>query len=504
MTRPNIIYIFADDMGYGDMASNNPSCRIPTPNLDRLAAQGMRFDDAHASTSLCTPSRYGVLTGRYCWRSRLKHGIVWQWDEPLIEAGRPTVASFLKSQGYDTVCFGKWHLGWNWPTLDGRRPNDELPFGQMDPEISQKRSAYASNIDFAGRVAGGPIDRGFDHYFGVDVPNFPPYAWFEDDRVIGSPTESKPDTMYGNPGPMVPGWSLEPMIPEFTRRAVDYIESRSAGQADEAKGDPFFIYFPLTSPHSPIVPNEPFKGMSGIGDYGDFVCEVDWVVGQVIDALERTGQAENTLLIFTSDNGPENRTPDDEGVYERGRRTEHFSMGPLRGIKRDAWEGGHRVPFVAQWPAMIPAGSLCQQSVSLLDLFATCAEIVEADLPDGSAEDSVSMMPLLRGELDRPTRDCVIYHSGSGKFAIREGGWVYIEAPSGGDVTEPDWYRERFGYTDHDQPGELFDLSQDLAERTNLYAEHPERVEHLAARLRRVRGQDDAPTEASRREQITE
>ena len=480
MNSPNIIYIFADDMGYGDMRCNNPDSRIPTPNLDRLAQRGMRFTDSHASSAVCTPSRYSVLTGRYNWRSRLKHGIVWQWDASLIEEGRETVASLLKKQGYHTACLGKWHLGWDWPTLDGSHPNDTLPFGVIG--CYPDRTDFGENIDYAGRIGGGPVDRGFDTYFGVDVPNFPPYTWFENDRLTDIPTVEKPESMYGNAGKMVPNWDLEKMIPEFTRRAVDLVEARAKA------GEPFFLYFPLTSPHSPIVPNKEFQGKSGAGNYGDFVCEVDWVVGQVYDALERTGQLDNTLLIFTSDNGPEGRTPDDLGAFERIRESDHYSMGELRGIKRDAWEGGHRTPFVACWPDVIPAGTVCEQPVCLVDLMATCAEITGAELADDAGEDSVSMLPLLRGEVDRPTRRTVIHHSLSGKFAVRKGKWVFIDAPSADESEEPDWFREQRGSESvGDQAGLLYDLSSDLAERHNLYAEHPEVVKELSAILERIK-----------------
>jgi arylsulfatase A-like enzyme len=244
------------------------------------------------------------------------------------------------------------------------------------------------------------------------------------------------------------------------------------------------------------VPNAPFRGRSGIGAYGDFVCEVDWVVGQIMESLDRTGQAENTLLVFTSDNGPERRTPDDEGVYDRARRTAHYSMGPLRGMKRDAWDGGHRVPFVAAWPGVIPAGSTCDQTVGLLDLMATCSDITAVTLPEGAGEDSVSMWPLLQGLTDQATRACLVHHSASGKFAIREGDWVYIEAPSGGDNPEPDWFIVQRGYAPHDQPGELFNLADDLAERTNRHAERPELVAHLAGRLRQIKN-GHAPTRSA-------
>lgn len=479
---PNVVYILADDLGYGDVGCNNVESRIPTPHIDRLAARGMRFSNAHAGSSVCTPSRYNLLTGRYSWRSRLTEGIVWPWDGALIEDERPTVASFLRDHGYRTDCVGKWHLGWDWPTRDGRHPNDTLGYG----ERSEARWTFADQIDFTGQIAGGPTDNGFDSYFGVDVPNFPPYAWFADDRLTEQPSEQKPDDMFGVPGPAVPGWSLEAMLPELTRAAVDRIEAAAAGHR------PFFLYLPLTSPHTPICPNAEFKGMSGIGRYGDFVCETDWVVGQVLDALDRTGVADNTVVVFASDNGPERRTPQDEGVYERLERTGHASMGPLRGIKRDAWEGGHRVPMVVAWPRLVAAGSVCEQTVCLGDLFATCADVLDVRLPSEAAEDSVSMLPLLRGETNRPTRTCTIHYSASGRYAIRHGDWVLIDAPTGDDNDEPAWFRRRRGYASHNEPAELYNLKDDLPQRSNRVRDRPDKAMHLKHLLETVKADPKA------------
>ena len=476
--RPNIIYILADDMGFGDMGTNNPKSKIPTPHLDRLAAEGMRFTNSHAGSAVCTPSRYYILTGRYAWRSDLKRGIVWEWDRPVIRPDERTVAHLLKDAGYHTAALGKWHLGWDWTMTDGRRPNDVVAFGERDQE---KRYAMSAMIDYDARISGGPTERGFDSYFGVDVPNFPPYTWFIDDRLASRPTVPKPDDIYGDPGLAETDWRHEPLIPEFTRRAVDLIERHADSDT------PFFLYFPLTSPHSPIVPNEPFKGSSGAGNYGDFVCEVDWVVGQMIDVLARTGQADDTLLIFTSDNGPESRTPDDIGAYERMREFDHYSSAGLRGIKLDAWEGGHRTPFVARWPSVIPAGRVCEQLTTLGDFTATCADILGVSLPPGDAEDSVSILPLLRGGAERPVRRFAIHQSGSGRFAIRRGNWVFIDAPTGGDKIEPGWYRAQRGYEEHDEPGELFDLADDLGERRNLYANRPDLVAELSRVLAQTR-----------------
>jgi len=479
-SRPNIIYVLADDMGFGDLAVNDPDGKIPTPNLDRLASRGIRMTDMHATSALCTPSRYSLLTGRYAWRTPLKSGIVWPWDAPLIDAATPTVAEFLGDQGYRTACLGKWHLGWEWPTRDGRHPNETLPFGAY---CDAERAEYEDNIDYGRPVGGGPVDRGFDTYFGVDVPNFTPYSWFVDDRVVEAPTAPKPDDLYGHPGRVVPGWSHEAMIPAFTERAVALIEETGA----DPDGPPLFLYYALTSPHSPVVPNDEFKGASGIGNYGDFVCEVDWVVGQLVDALERSGQLDDTLLIFTSDNGPERQVGDDEGVFERARRTRHFSMGPWRGAKRDVWEGGHRVPFVASWPSMIPAGAVSHDLASLADFMATCAEIVGEPLPAGASEDGASMLDLLCGTGDGSPRPPLVLHGGDGRLALRDGDWMFIDSADGSEWPEPEWYREERGYEAHDLPGELFNLADDPTERINLYADEPEIVERMSATLERLR-----------------
>ena len=478
MSSPNIIYILADDMGYGDMGCNNAASRIPTPNLDRLAASGMRFTNAHAPSSVCTPSRYAVLTGRYCWRSRLQNGIVWQWDAALIEPDRLTVADVLRDQGYRTACIGKWHLGWDWSLTDGSRANDHVEFGVID---GPNRHPLNDRIDYSKPMGGGPTDHGFDSYFGDDVPNFPPYTWFEDNRVTQAPTVPKPDEMFGAPGDMVPDWTLEAVMPELTRRTVQYIEA--------ADDEPFFLYFPLTAPHTPIAPLDRFRGTSEAGEYGDYVCEVDWCVGQVVEALERTGKARDTLLIFTSDNGPENF------AYERIQQHGHYSMGDLRGINRDAWEGGHRLPFVARWPGVVEAGSTCDHLTTLGDLLATAAELAGTGVPAGAGEDSVSIAPLLRGG-GADVRSCAMHHSMKGKYALRRGDWVFIDAPTGDDNAEPDWFRAERGYTPHDCPGELYDLRVDLSQAVNRYADHPDVVAEMKELLDRVRAGCDQSVKA--------
>jgi arylsulfatase A len=467
--RPNIVVILADDLGYGDLGCYNKDSKIPTPNLDRLATQGMRFTDAHAPTSVCSPTRYALLTGRYAWRSPLKRGVLAPWDKPIITADRLTVASLLRQQGYLTAAIGKWHLGWTWPTKDGAAPSSA--------------TNRLSNVDFTKPIADGPITRGFDTYFGVDVPNYPPYVFIENDRTVGVP--SLPDAgraeLFNRPGPMLPGWRMVDILPALTRRAVSWIGSNATA------GRPFFLYFPLTSPHYPVVPAPEFKGKSKAGDYGDYVCQTDWTVGQVVEALQRAGVADNTLVIFTSDNGPEITGEVNPGAYDRAKEFQHFSMGELRGAKRDMWEGGHRVPFLARWPGRIQPGAVSAETICHADLMATIAALLGAPLPPNAGEDSFSILPVLLGQKsEQPARVATVHHSGSGKFAIRKGDWVLIDAPSGDDNGvhgEPQWLKEQRGYVKNNLPGELFNVREDLSERRNHYAEQPEVVRELKGLL---------------------
>jgi arylsulfatase A len=474
--HPNIVVILADDLGYGDVHCYNAQSKIPTPNLDRLAAEGMRFTDAHAPDAVCTPTRYGLLTGRYSFRSRLKRGVLAPWGEPLIEAGRLTLPALLRQRGYATACIGKWHLGWDWPTKDGKPPSSTDGLG---------------NVDFSKPIANGPTTRGFDSYFGVDLPNYPPYCFIENDRTVGLPSVAAPlqKGAINRPGPMLPGWSLTNILPEITRHAVRYVE-------DAVRRDkPFFLYFPLTAPHYPIVPTDEFKGRSQAGDYGDFVAQVDDTVGQVLDALARTGLAAKTLVVFTSDNGPE-CVEVDPGAYDRIRRYGHWSMDGLRGVKRDTWEGGHRVAFLARWPGHIPAGTTNSETICHVDLMATCAALTGKTLPRNAGEDSYNILPVLQGKkLKQPIREATVLHGGNGNFAIRQGNWVLIDAPSGDGnggrrrPGEPAWFKQERGYTTNQFDGELYDLREDLSQRRNLYGEKPDMVRRLKALLEKYKAQ---------------
>lgn len=470
--QPNIVYILADDLGYGDLGCYNKESKIPTPRLDRFAMEGMRFTDAHSPSSVCTPTRYALLTGRYAWRTRLQRNVLGPWDRPLIAAERLTVGKLLQQNGYATACIGKWHLGQNFSTHDGK------------PAIGGVKNALG-NVDFTKPITDGPIARGFDHYFGTIVPNYPPYCFIEDDRTVGIPSVPTEGGNFNIPGPMVPDWKLENILPELTRHAVRWVEDKATTQK------PFFLYFSLTSPHYPVVPASEFIGTSKAGEYGDFVHQTDWSIGQLLDALERAGVADNTLVIFTSDNGAEITGEVKPGVYDRVQKFGHRSSGKLRGAKRDAWEGGHRVPLIARWPGKIRAGTLSDETMCHVDLIATVAAILGKKLPDNAAEDSVNVLPVLLGEkLSVPVREATVHHSATGKFAIRKGDWVLVDAPSGDDNGargEPKWLKDERGYTAHSHPGELFNIRNDLLQRTNQFAEQPEIVSELRTLLEKYK-----------------
>jgi len=472
--RPNIVILYADDMGFGDVAVQNAASKIPTPNLDRLAGQGTRFTDAHSSSGICTPSRYALLHGRYHWRKF--HGIVNSFDQPILDDERTTLPEMLKTKGYKTACIGKWHLGWDWDAI-------KKPGAAPIKGAGRGQGGFApSDFDWNRSIPGGPLSHGFDYYFGDDVPNFPPYAWFENDRVITEPTvplKTPKQTAEGSwearLGPSVEDWDFWAVMPKLTEKTVEWI-----GQ--QKQNEPFFLYFPFTSPHAPIVPTEEFVGKSKAGGFGDFVTQTDDTVGQVLQALKDGGFAENTLVIFTADNGPEHY------AYDRIKNFEHRSMGPLRGVKRDIWEGGHRVPFIVRWPGMVAPGKINDGLLSQIDVYSTIATIVAADIPAESGEDSFNQLTFIKGE-SASARDTVVHNTNANGYALRHGDWVLIAARTGGVSKVPEWFDQASGYSKNTLSGELYNLRDDLSQHHNLYAEQPEKVQELSVRLQQIRDQ---------------
>ncbi len=437
-TKPNIVFILCDDLGYGDVQCLNPEHgKIATPSVDKLAAEGMIFTDAHSGSSVCTPTRYGLMTGRYSWRTQLQSGVVQGFSPNLIAEDRPTVASFLKSQGYHTGIIGKWHLN----------------FQYVDPDTGNelsKKTAKRGLAPVGSKIPDGPIRRGFDYFHGFhharDMKGV-----IENDTVIEHDEEIN-------------------MLPRLTRKAVEYINARG----NDANESPFFLYVPFGSPHTPIVPTKEWQGRSGLGAYADFVMQTDDGVGQITTALKRNGLSDNTLVIFSSDNGCSKAA----GIPQLAKQGHRVSAG-YRGSKADLWDGGHRVPFIVRWPGKVAAGSSCDQTICLTDLFATLSELTGQSLPEGSAEDSVSFLPALSGEPIDSTRAGVIHHSISGHFGYRQGKWKLLLAKASGGWSSPTEKQAAKG----SPIAQLYDMQNDPAEESNLYETHPEVAERLLAQL---------------------
>jgi arylsulfatase A len=470
--HPNIVILYADDMGYGDLGANNPASRIPTPNLDRLAASGVRFTDAHSSSGICTPSRYALLTGRHHWRDF--HGIVNAFGKPVFKEGQLTLPAMLREKGYETAAIGKWHLGWDWDVI--RKPGTPL------------NSIKYGDFDWSKPVPGGPLDRGFNHYFGDDVINFPPYAWIEDNKLVKAPdtmlnkaewksVKVKEGSWECRPGPMVSGWDPYQVLPTLTRRGVDYIRSRKGSDK------PFFLYFAFPSPHAPIIPSDEFDGKSKAGPFGDYVFQTDHTAGQLLGALEESGLAGNTIVVFSADNGPENY------AYARDEKYDHWSSAPFRGLKRDLYEGGHHVPFLIRWPGVTKPGSVTDALLSQVDLMATLASTVGYALPRNAAEDSCDFLPYLRGEVKAGPRTAIVHNTSKDQYALREGDWLLVAGKSGYNSKQApaEWNTKHHYAGDDDLPVELFNLKEDAGQRHNLAGKHPERVEAMQALLNKMR-----------------
>ena len=459
--KPNILIIYADDLGYGDLECYNSDGKIPTPHLNKLADEGMLFRDAHSSSAVCTPSRYTLLTGRYHWRSKLQKGIVALWGKPIITPERKTVASIAKSQGYNTACIGKWHLGWDWPIPSSKLSYFQGKKGKQAIATDEQRKLW--HEAFSKPIKGGPLAVGFDYYFGTDVPNWPPYCFIENERTIGIPTEFADSAILvknqaSKQGPALKGWTLEPILPALENRVVDYLEEQSE------RKEPFLLYMPLTSPHTPLSVNKEWLGKSDLSLYADFVMETDAVVGAVLKKLESTGQMDNTLVIFTSDNGCAHYI----GAKDMEKKG-HFPSGGLRGYKSDAWEGGHRVPFIVKWPkGKVQAGSKCDQLIHQADIFMTIADVLNVEVQANVAEDSFSFLSTLTDK-KQTVRKNAVSCSMKGVPSIRQGDWKLIYSRGSGGWTKGD--------SGHDY--QLYNLSNDLAEQNNLALKMPEKVKEL-------------------------
>jgi len=452
LPRPNIVLVYTDDQGYGDASCLNPRAKFKTPHQDRLAREGMTFTDAHCSDTVCTPSRYGLLTGRYSWRTSLKRGVFGAERPCLIEQGRTTLASFLRTNGYRTAMVGKWHLGMDFPGTIGNR-DWSLPVKDM------------------------PLDKGFDYFWGIPASmNYGVLAWFEGRFAMTPPTRwtrKKPNRIALSDYRITPPYHPEQQdglmevapdfvdsecLTRFTDQAIKWI----ASVADDARrGEPFFLYLPLTSPHKPVIPLEQFRGQGEAGAYGEFMIETDWHLGRLLSLLDRENLAENTIVIYTSDNGPENTWK------QRIQKFGHHSSGPYRGGKRSIYEGGHRVPFFLRWPARVRPGSRWTEPICQTDLLATFAAILDKPIPARSGEDSISFHGAWgRAKSTHPSRPPVIHHAANGRFAIRTGKWKLIMES-----------------TKKAENRELYNLHLDAGEKNNVLADHGEVEKALLARL---------------------
>lgn len=457
---PNVIYILADDLGYGDLS--HAGGKAPTPHCDRLAMEGMRFTDSHTTSSVCTPTRYGIVTGRYNWRTKLKSGVLWGLSEPLIPENRLTVPKFLQQSGYHTAVIGKWHLGLGWEML----PNGEKKQAKFGPT---KGDGW--QIDYSKKVKGGPLSIGFNESFIIPASlDMFPYVYLKNDKATEWATVTK---AFHRPGPSGENFEAINCLRDFARETNKFIDARS-----KVKNKPFFLYLPLTSPHTPIVPAKIWQGKSGMGSYGDFLMETDWVVGEVLKAVDRNNLAENTMIIFTADNGcsPQAKIP---SLIKQG----HKPNANWRGHKADIFEGGHRTPFLVRWPAKISAGTVSNQTICTTDLFATLKEIIatKQSLPNNAAEDSFSFLPALLGKTNHSTRPFTIHHSINGSFAIRRGNWKLSLCPGSGGWSAP---RPNTAKKNTKLPlVQLYNLNEDPAEKNNLQAKHPKLVLELVNEL---------------------
>lgn len=448
--KPNVIIILADDLGYGDPHCYNQESKVPTPNIDALAAEGVMFMDAHTTSSVCTPTRYGLITGEYSWRGPLKSGVTWSYDSLIIDTNKSTIASLMRDNGYQTSVIGKWHLGLGW-----QKENDTVVF---DKPLTKS-----------------PNDIGFDYFYGIAASlDIPPYVYIENNTVVSMPMDSTAGTSpvykddFWRLGPVSPDFDHHEALKHLTTKAEEVIRKNANGEK------PFFLYFALTAPHLPWIPHEEFKGKSNAGNYGDLAAEVDDVVGRVTRLVKSMGIEENTVIIFTSDNGSQFSS-------EEMARYQHQANGDWRGRKGDIYEGGNRVPFIVKWPGHSAPGTISNQLLSTTDLYHTLADLVEANVDDMESKDSYSFLPAIaEAHKTAALRARMVYHSAKGMFALRDGNWVMIEGKgSGGFLEVPDT-------TKMIEPYQLFDLATDPTQATDVYTTHRAKTDSLVQTLHSI------------------
>jgi arylsulfatase A len=462
---PNIIYILADDLGYGDLKCFNPDSKIPTPNLDNMAKNGIKFTDAHTSSAVCTPTRYGILTGRYNWRSSLKSSVLSGYSKSLIKQEQTTIAEMLKTQGYSTAYIGKWHLGWDWKI----KAEDRLDINNLNA---------TPEVDFSIPVKNGPLTHGFDYSFGFSGSlDMAPYVYVENDKATMVPsktTVSVDEKGFWRKGLTSDDFNHSHLLQDLTDKAVNYISKKAKSNS------PFFLYFPLPAPHTPILPTTEFLGKSNTNMYGDFVMQVDDVVRQIRETLKKQGISENTMLVFVSDNGCSPRAN-----FEELAEVYHNPSYIFRGHKADIFEGGHRVPFVVEWPGKAMKNTSSNKTICTTDFFATCADITGYKIQDAEAVDSYSMLSLITGKSDESIREYTVHHSINGSFAIRKDHWKLILCPDSGgwSYPTPQEYKDK----KMDLPAlQLYNLATDIGETKNLLAEYPEKAVELKAALKKI------------------
>ena len=476
---PNIVYILADDLGYGDVFVNNSESKINTPNIDKLAAQGMRFTDAHTTSSVCTPSRYSIMTGSYPWRSRLPIGVLRGYSRTLINPQQQTIANLLKTKAYQTGVVGKWHLGVDWVLKDAFKDSIN-PNYNKDNMYGIRDEMNPTQINFDKAPTAGPLSQGFDYSYILPASlDMPPYCYLENDQLTELPTGFTPGNKlesgytgpFWRPGLMSPSFDFVNVLPTFTNKAIAFI------QKQEKSKNPYFLYFPMPAPHTPWMPTDKYKGKSKAGEYGDYVMMVDDAVGAVLKTLDSLGMSKNTIVLFASDNGPYWR---ENFVAEFN----HKSAGEFRGMKGDAFEGGHRVPFIVRYPGKVKAGSVSNAPTTLANLMATCAELIGNTAPEFNTADSYSILPILTGKAtivkDQPA---IINISSKGFLNIKKDNWKLITKLGSGGFSAPVEITPKPG----EPIGQLYNLATDINEQHNVYNQYPEKVKELTQLLEKIK-----------------